>query len=68
MSKSEWTLIPGINNNGTTFLYHSDSMEWEVLPDMPTPRVGLACAMVHNAAGEQEGNSIRFVFDTKISA
>ena len=47
-------LVPGINNNGTTFLYHSDTMEWEVLQDMPTPRVGLQCAMVHNADGEQE--------------
>ena len=47
-------LVPGINKNGTTFLYHADTMEWEVLPDMPTPRVGLQCAMVHNPDGEQE--------------
>ena len=49
-------LIPGVqvNSNETTFLYHSDIMEWEVLPDMPTPRVGLECAMIQNAVGEQE--------------
>ena len=46
-------LVPGVNN-GTTFLYHADTTEWEALPDMPTPRVGLQCARVLNEAGEQE--------------
>ena len=40
--------------HGQTFLYHSDTMEWEVLQNMPTPRSRLACGMVHNEAGEQE--------------
>ena len=47
-------LAPGINSNGTTFRYHSETAEWELLPDMPTPRVGLQCATVRNEAGEQE--------------
>ena len=40
--------------HGQTFLYHSDTMEWEVLSGMPTPRSNSACGMVHNEAGEQE--------------
>ena len=42
------------SSTGKTFLYHSNTMEWEVLRDMPTPRTSLACGMVHNSAGEQE--------------
>ena len=44
----------GYPSTGKTFLYHSDTMQWEVLRDMPTPRSDLACGMVHNEAGEQE--------------
>ena len=39
---------------GKTFLYHSVTMEWEELQDMPTPRRSHMCEMVHNTNGEQE--------------
>ena len=40
--------------NNQSFLYHSDTMEWERLKDMPTARSTLMCAMVHNEEGDQE--------------
>lgn len=46
--------ITSSGRSGKSFLYHSDTMEWEVLQDIPTPRNDMACAMVHNSAGEQE--------------
>ena len=45
---------PTDGTRGKSFLYHSDTMEWEQLPDIPTPRDNMACGMVHNSAGEQE--------------
>ena len=40
--------------NNQSFLYHSDTMEWEPLEDMPTARSTLMCAVVHNEEGDQE--------------
>ena len=37
-----------------SYLYHSDTMEWEELPGLPTPRAYLMCGMVHNTNGDQE--------------
>ena len=42
------------NYNPKTFLYHSDTREWEQIQDMPDPAYTPGCAMVHNSAGEQE--------------
>ena len=47
--------VAGFHNyNPKTFLYHSDTMEWEQIQDMPDPTYAPPCAMVHNSAGEQE--------------
>ena len=43
-----------VTGNFDSFLYHSDTIKWERLRDIPTTRSGLACGMVHNSAGEQE--------------
>ena len=40
--------------NNQSFLYHYDTMEWERLEDMPTPRTDHMCAMVHNEEGDEE--------------
>ena len=40
--------------NNQSFLYRSDTMEWERLEDMPTSRSTLMCANVHNEEGDQE--------------
>ena len=42
------------DDSNKSFPYHSDTMEWEEVPDLPTPRAYLLCGMVHNANGEQE--------------
>jgi len=41
-------------DSNKSYLYHSDTMEWEELPGLPTPRAYLMCGMVHNANGDQE--------------
>ena len=41
-------------DSNKSFLYHSDIMEWEEVPDLPTARSYLLCGMVHNANGDQE--------------
>ena len=47
--------VAGLHNYlPKTFLYHSDTKEWEQLRDMPEPPYAPPCAMVHNSAGEQE--------------
>jgi len=48
--------VAGYHNfNPKTFLYHSDTREWEQIQDMPDPSYFTpGCAMVHNSAGEQE--------------
>ena len=47
--------VAGFHNyNPKTFLYHSDTMEWEQIQNMPDPEYAPPCAMVHNSAGEQE--------------
>ena len=48
--------VAGYHNfNPKTFLYHSDTREWEQIQDMPDPGYYTpGCAMVHNSAGEQE--------------
>lgn len=47
--------VTGFHNYNTkTFLYHSDTMQWEQIQNMPTESYTPACAMVHNSAGEQE--------------
>ena len=42
------------SDSNKSYLYHSDTMEWEELPGLPTPRPNLMCGMVHNANGDQE--------------
>ena len=42
------------STNNQSFLYHSDTKVWERLPDLPTARSNLMCAMVHNEEGDQE--------------
>ena len=37
-----------------SFLYHSDTGEWEELQGVPTLRLTPMCSMVHKANGEQE--------------
>ena len=37
-----------------SYLYHSDTKEWEELPGLLTPRQNHACARVHNSNGEEE--------------
>ena len=52
--------ITGGTNSGSTsysnmsYLYHSDTKEWEELPGLLTPREHHACAMVHNSNGDEE--------------
>ena len=41
-------------DSNKSFLYHSDTMEWEEVPDLPTLRISLLCGMVHNANGDEE--------------
>ena len=42
------------NDSDKSLLYHSDKMEWEELPGLPTPRIALMCGMAHNSNGDQE--------------
>ena len=44
----------GSVDSSKSFLYHSDTMEWEEIQDIPTPRLSLMCAMVHNINGGQD--------------
>ena len=37
-----------------SYIYHSDSLEWEEIPAMPTGRDRLMCGVVRNENGEQE--------------
>ena len=37
-----------------SYLYHSDTMEWEELPGLLTTRDDPMCARVHNSNGEEE--------------
>ena len=37
-----------------SYLYHSDTKEWEELPGLLTPRDYHMCARVHNSNGEEE--------------
>ena len=37
-----------------SYLYHSDTKEWEELPGLPTPRRNHMCGRVHNSNGEEE--------------
>ena len=47
--------VTGMSRNvSTTFLYHSDTMEWEQLPGLPFEPFGMTCGTFHNLAGEQE--------------
>ena len=44
----------GYPYSNMSFLYHSDTKEWEELPGLITPRQYHACARVHNSNGDEE--------------
>ena len=44
----------GSQYNDKSFLYHSDTMVWEELQGLPTPRGSLMCGLVHNINDEQD--------------
>ena len=44
----------GSQYNDKSFLYHSDTMVWEELQGLPTPRGSLMCGLAHNTNGEQD--------------
>ena len=46
------------DDSDISLLYHSDIMQWEELPGLPTPRSSLMCGLVHNSNQVWSGQEV----------